>query len=179
VSDYEVYDEDESAPDKRALFDTIDSWLAHVRPERYKPKNKEWMEAVVAKVARDLRDGRNLQFLSEHYARHLVHQREGVATIAGNRFLRQIGQTGKLPLGWGEGDAWKEMLFDTLHLPLATPKGRVCINACSSIDLDLWAKENLRAEAKRMLAQKEGRGGAALLSEWMGMQKVWRIEDIR
>lgn len=174
----EVLDELDESPDDKELNQLIDQWLAQERPERYDSNEKEWMAAVVEKARDALKDRRNDDEVITDAARRRVHQREGQATKSANRVLRTIAETGQLPLGWGEGDTWRTMLFDILHLPLAVAKQRVRLGAANAADLEQWELENAREEDKRKLAQIAARRGARMLASWVQAQGAQRVEDL-
>lgn len=173
----EEVDLDETPDDKQITHD-IDEALAKVRPERYDSKEKDWMESVVdlaeealGKLPRDevIRDA----------ARRKVYRREAESTKRTNRILRDINDTGQLPLGWGEGDAWLELLFDLLHLPLSIARKRVRLGVASASDLQQWVQESKREEDKRNKAENTARDGAELLAGWLLEQGADRVEDLK
>ncbi|MFB4280789.1 hypothetical protein ACBJ59_36255 [Nonomuraea sp. MTCD27] len=169
----------DESPEFKELNDLIDNWLADERPERYDSGDKEWMETVVKRTADSLEEQPDYTQVFLDAARRRVYQREGTATRRANKFLRDIARTGQMPLGWGEGDAWKAVLRDILSAPLSIERSRVRLAAAAPADLEAWELENAREEDKRRLAQIEARSGARLLGDWLRQQGVQRVDDFR
>lgn len=173
----ESWDEE---PDDKELSHLIDRWLSDVRPERYHSERKGWMDGVVDKVAASLRDRDDRDQVIYEAARRRVYTREGQATRRANKVLRDIAKKGALPLGWGDGDEWREVLAPILSLPLSLPeKKRVRFGSASDRDLEQWMFERIRQEDKRRLAEAEAREGARLLIEWLRSQDVNKIENLK
>lgn len=168
---------DETPSDKQLTHD-IDEALARVRPERYDASDKDWMDEVVETVREMLEERRRDEVIRDAAARR-VYRREAEATKRTNRILRDINETGRLPLGWGEGDDWRTVLFDLLHLPLSIARQRVRFGVASAHDLEQWELESGREEDKRRAAQIAARQGARLLVDWLKDQEVERVEDLR
>lgn len=171
---------DDGEPDDKGLSHLIDLWLSDDRPERYHSEEKEWMDGVVGKVAASLKGRADRDEVIHEAARRRVYAREGQATRRANRVLRDIAEKGALPLGWGEGDGWREALAPILSMPLSLPeKVRVRLGACNDRDLEQWMFERIREEDKRRLAEAAAREGARLLIEWIRAQQVHRFDDLR
>lgn len=171
------FDIDVTVIDKQVTH-SIDDLLGHARQERYPAADKEWMEPVVESV-RDMLLGQPYSAAILDAARRRVWRREAEASKKTNRLLRDINQTGQMPLGWGDGDTWHDTLFDMLHLPLAIGGERVRFGVATANDLVQWELESAREQDKRNAAQAASRDGARLLSAWMQAQKVRRIEELR
>lgn len=168
---------DETPTDKQLTHD-IDEALGKVRPERYDAGDKEWMDEVV-ELVQEAAERRDRADVFADWARRRVYRREAEATKRTNRILRDIDATGQLPLGWGEGDSWRELLFDLLHLPLSIARERVRLGVANAQDLEQWELESAREEDKRRAAQISARSGARLLGQWLKDQGASRVEDLR
>lgn len=169
----------DESPETKELNDLIDDWLAAERPERYDAGDKEWMEGVVKRAATRLEGQPDHARVFLDAARRRVYLREGTATRRANKFLRDIARTGQMPIGWGEGEAWKSVLSDILSAPLSIDRQRVRLGAATPADLEAWELENAREEDKRRLAQIEARLGARLLGDWLRAQGAQRVDDFR
>lgn len=177
--DDEAWD-DGDGPDDKGLSHLIDLWLSDVRPERYGAGDREWMNSVVEKVAESLKSRPDRDEVIYEAACRRVYNREGQATKRANRVLRDIAEKGALPIGWGDGDGWKETLAEILSMPLSLPeKVRVRLGAAGAADLEQWMFERIREEDKRRLAEAAARDGARLLIDWVRAQGVQRIDDLR
>jgi hypothetical protein len=165
---------DETPSDKQLTHD-IDEALAKVRPERYDAGDKDWMDDVVESVRQSLADRAEDEVIRDA-ARRRVYRREAEATKRTNRLLRDIDETGQLPLGWGDGDKWRELLFDLLHLPLSIARRRVRFGVASANDLEQWELESGREEDKRHAAQISARRAARLLAKWLVEQNAECVE---
>lgn len=170
---------DEGNPDDKELNQLIDEWLSNDRPERYDSGDKEWMDNVVAKTIESLNNRPDHEEVISDAARRRVYQREGQATKRANKVLRNIAETGALPIGWGEGGEWKAFLVDVLSPPLSIGRQRVRLGAASPSELEQWVLENVREEDKRRTAQASSREGARLVADWERAQGVQRFEDLR
>lgn len=170
-------DPDETVTDKE-LNQLIDDLLAQARPERYDADEKEWMESVVAPVRKELQRQKSADDVALDAAKRRVYQREGLATKRTNKILRDIAETGQLPIGWGEGD-WLAFLFDILHLPMSIARRRVRFGAASAADLVAWELESAREQDKRNKAEAASREGARFLADMLDRQHAQRIEDLR
>ena len=170
-------DADQEVPEK-ALTHQIDTWLAEERPERYGADDKDWMDPVIDKAAVEITQYTSVTEAVRELARRRVHQREGQATRRTNRVLRDIGQTGQLPLGWGEGGQWKEFLFDILRLPISVARERIRFGAATGEDWMAWELESARESDKRSAAEAASRDGARLLRDLMSAQGVRATEDL-
>ncbi len=173
----EAFDPDED-PDDKQLSHDIDEALAKLRPERYDADDKDWMAPIVATVE-DILARRPSDEVIRSDARRRVFRREAEATKHLNRILRDIDDTGDLPLGWGEGDTWRELLYDVLNKPLSIARQRVRFGVANANDLEQWELESAREEDKRRAAQISARSGARLLARLLREQGAERIEDLR
>lgn len=173
----EPFEQDETVNDKE-LTHLIDDLLYDVRPERYSADDKDWMDPVITRIETEL-GRRRVREVIHDIARRRVHNREAVATRKANRILRDINDTGQLPLGWGDGEDWKKLFVDTLHCPLSIARQRVRFGAASPQDLNQWELENARDDDKRRMAQISARAGARLVAQWALEQGVGRVEDLR
>lgn len=168
----------DEAPSDKQLTHDIDEALAKVRPERYDADDKEWMDEVVQLVEESFVK-RSRDEVIRDAAKRRVYRREAEATKRTNRILRDIDNTGRLPLGWGEGDTWRKLLFDILHLPLSIARKRVRLGVANASDLEQWELESAREEDKRRAAQISARSGARLLAQWLKDQDAESVEDLR
>lgn len=169
---------DDETPDDKELNQLIDLALTDARPDRYDAGDREWAEDVVKMAAKELKGRLDRDELIEDSARRRVNQREGQATKRANKVLRNIAETGALPIGWGEGEDWKEFLAEALNSPLSIDRERVRLGAASPGDLEQWELVNAREEDKRKLAQINTRKGGRMLADWMRAQSVQRVEDL-
>lgn len=168
----------DETPDDKQLTHDIDEALARVRPERYDADDKEWMDEVVESVRAALAQRAQDEVLRD-VARRRVYRREAEATKRTNRILRDIDETGQLPIGWGEGGTWRDFFFDLLHLPLSIARKRVRFGVASASDLEQWELESAREEDKRRAAQISARSGARLVAKWLTEQRARRVEDLQ
>lgn len=130
--------------------DKVDVLLNERRPDRYTPGvDDEWLDIVAQEVAELIpeRDARAIA------ARLRVGRREGDKTRQTNKLLREIHQSGELPLDW----------METMNLPLAAGKERVALRACSPEDFEEFAIVE-RKNAGRDFAQRNATCEAA---EWI------------
>jgi hypothetical protein len=170
---------DEESPGDKELNHLIDQWLAQLRPERYDPNDKEWMDDAVQRARDALLERNDNAGVIADAARRRVYQREGHATKRANKLLRSIYETGRLPLGWGE-DGWQVVLFDDLRLPLSIGKtSRVRIGAAGPEDFTEWELESGREQDKWVEARMNARRGAQLVAAWLREQGARRFEDLR
>ena len=179
---YDPFDEEPAeneSPDDKDLNELIDLWLSDDRPDRYQASEKEWMDVVVERATKALQGRPDKDGVIQDIARRRVYQREGQATRRANKVLRDIGDTGQLPLGWDDEELWREMLYEKLRLPLSIEQQRVRLGAASPADLESWKTTNKREEEKRNAAQEAARQGADLLARWVREQHVLRVEDLR
>jgi hypothetical protein len=166
------YPQPDETPDDKGLNQLIDEWLSEERPERYDAETKDWMDPVVEQVATEL-SRRPREDVVRDNAQRRVYQREGIATKTANRILRDIADSGQLPLEFEEDPLGR------LRLPLSIDRQRVRFGAASAEDLKEWELENSREQDKRDQAQIESREGSRLLRGWMQEQGVHRVEDLR
>ena len=133
---------------------TIDRLLADRRPDRYEHGLSDgWLDDLAdSEIAPILPEAQVRRF----HARTLVRNREGSKTQRTNRLLRDIYESGQLPLDW----------LDTLDWPLAVGKERVALRAAGPDDFEQHAIEERRAAARDFSA----RNAAAEGSEWMAQQ---------
>lgn len=178
IEDPEDYVDPDESPNDKQLNHDIDGALSHIRPERYDAEEKEWMDSVV-EIVREVLSERTRDEVLRDEARRRVYRREAEATKHLNRILRNIDDTGQLPIGWGEGDNWRDMLFDVLHMPLSIARKRVRFGVANAADLEQWELESAREEDKRRAAQISARSGARLLQQKLREQGAKRIEELR
>ncbi len=171
-------EEPDNVTDKQ-LGELIDQWLADARPERYDDEDKDWMDPVIEKAKRALLQYRTTDEAIADAAKRRVREREGQAVKRTHSELRKIAEHGSLPLGWGDGDDWKILYYDMLHLPLKIGSGRVRLGAASPTDLEQWQVENYREEDEDKLRRIASRKGAKMLADWALAQHVKRVEDLR
>lgn len=179
MTDDEEFPEPDGSVTDKQVSHLIDGWLSHARPERYDAGDKDWMDSVVKQARREMLRVRTAEQALDDAAQRRVYQRESLATRRTNKILRDIDDTGQLPLGWGDGDAWRVMLFDILHMPLSIARNRVRFGAASAADLVSWELESAREQDKRNKAEASSRSGARFLAEMATRQNVRRVEDLR
>lgn len=167
---------DETPTDKQLNHD-IDEALAKLRPERYQADDKDWMDGVIETVQKELAE-RERDELVKDEARRRVYRREGQATKRTNRILRDIDATGQLPLGWGDGDAWRVLLFDLLHLPISIGGLRIRFGVASASDWEQWLLESGRQRDKRNAAEISANNGARRLLQLLKEQRAERTDDL-
>lgn len=183
-SEFVPEDPDEERPDEESVDDKelnhlIDQWLAQLRPERYDPSDKDWMDDAVERAHEALLERNDNASVVADAARRRVYQREGHATKRANKLLRTIFEAGQLPLGWGE-ENWQVALFEDLRLPLSIDKTRrVRIGAAGPEDFTEWEVEARREQAKWAEARDNARNGALLVAAWLREQGARRFEDLR
>lgn len=133
----------------------IADMLARTRPDRYDRGDLSWAEAIIELVAERL-DGRSARIRT---AEQIVRGSEKGATRRTNAFMRDVVDTGTLPLDWMDRASW----------PLSVAETRVCLRALTSSDLRQFADiEESSAEkdyASRIAAVKGARQLADLLDE--------------
>lgn len=176
-----MYDEDDfydEPDDEKDLNALIDEWLSNERPERYESADKDWMHPVIEKAAIALRRRQADDEVISDAARRRVYTREGMATKRTNRILRDISDSGQLPLGWGEGQEWKQFFVELLQLPLSIDRTRVCFGAATARDLEQWELQSAREEDKRRIAEMKARSGARLLAEMLREQGAERVDQL-
>jgi hypothetical protein len=171
-------EEPDNVTDKQ-LGQLIDEWLADARPERYDEDDKDWMDPVIKKARKALLQYRTTDQAITDAAKRRVREREGQAVKRTHNELRKIAEHGALPLGWGDGDDWKKLFAELLHLPLKIGGQRVRLGVASPTDLDQWQIENLREQDDDQLRRINARKGARMLAEWEIAQQVRRVEDLR
>lgn len=169
---------DDSITDKQ-LGQLIDEWLAEARPERYDEDEKEWMEPVDDKAREALLRYRTADQAITDAAKRRVRAREGLAVKRTHSWLRNIAETGQLPLWWGEDDDWKRLYREELSLPLKIAGKRVRLGVASFNDLEQWESENRREQDEDDMRRILSRKGARMLAEWQLSQHVQRTEDLR
>ncbi len=167
---------DETPSDKQLTHD-IDKALGKARPERYAADDKEWMDSVVDMATKQY-GSRKVEELKRDLARRRVYRRESEATKRTNKILRNIDETGQLPLGWGDGEKWKELFHDILHDPLSIAGQRVRLGVATAQDLEQWELESAREEDKRRAAQIGARSGARLLQKWLKDKGANRVDEL-
>lgn len=168
---------DETPTDKQ-LNHNIDEALAKARPERYQADDKDWMDDVIESVRQELAERARDDMVKDE-ARRRVYRREAQATKRTNRILRDIDATGQLPLGWGDGDMWRKLLFELLHLPLSIGGIRVRFGVAGVNDWEQWLLESARQRDKRNAAEISANEGARLLVQLLKEQRAERTEDLR
>ena len=138
--------------------------LALVRPDRYVAgSSRDWAAEVVAEVARDIDQFEARRMAAEQ----IVAQVEGAATRAANLLMRQIHNTGALPLDWWDRARW----------PLSVGDDRVCFEALTPEDVNSFAIEEERATADYS-ARLDAVEGARLLSELLRKSGAHTVRDL-
>lgn len=108
--------------------------LAERRPDRYEVDGgDDWLDLIADELAEMISpsDGRSIA------ARQMVRRREGEKTKSANRLLREIYESGSVPLDW----------MDVLALPVVVGKERVALRAATSEDFRLFATDERRRAA--------------------------------
>jgi hypothetical protein len=151
----------------------IDQKLAEHRPARIGADEHDWREPVYGWARNHIPDESNIV---KHFAQQEVDRREGVATKAANRFLRNWTE-GVIPLLWDGFGA----------LPLVVPARdgttelRVRLDAATPEDLN-EATRKLRGDAKvvydRVLVVADGIDDLALGARRRGFALVHDLGDL-
>lgn len=162
----------------RELNVKIDRWLAQVRPDRYVAGDNEWLKPVVTKATAEFHRLQTIEEIVSAAVLTRVRGREGQATRKTNKILRDISETGALPLGWGDGENWKIMLIGTLSLPMSISDNRVRFGAATADDLTHWELERGREMDAVMVASAAARRGARTIADWLQAQGARRVEDL-
>lgn len=132
----------------------ITTLLDRIRPDRYDPADHTWQAPVIAAVAGDI----TIEEARQIAAGRLVSNAEATATRRTNKLLRQIIETGALPLDW----------MDCLSWPLAIDDNeRVALRAANADDLRRFANRERRAAANDFAARNESCEGALRLADLM------------
>jgi hypothetical protein len=145
--------------------DRIREMLDKVRPDRYDPADHAWHDTVNKVIAAELTD----EDARAIAARRLVRQVEGDSTKATNRLLREIHDTGQLPIGWLDAAAW----------PLAvSDHERVALRAASVDDLEAFAARERRAAANDFATRNDSCEGALSLAALMSSKGCKVVSDL-
>jgi hypothetical protein len=179
--DYEPPDDDapeETVTDKE-LNALIDELLTFSRPERYDADDKIWMDPVVDEIRDKLIERMDPRQVAADNAQRRVYAREGGATRRTNKILRSIAETHQLPLGWGDGPMWMEMLRDIIRLPLSIDRKRVRFGAMGPNDWEQWELQHRREAADAHNAASRAADGAKVVGKWCQEQSVHRTDDLR
>lgn len=120
----------------------VDSLLTERRPDRYEVDGGDaWLDEIAAEVENLIPQSE----ASAIAARQIVRRREGQKTKDTNRLLREIKNTGQLPLDW----------FETMNWPLAVDKERVALRAATPQDFDAFAIGERRRAANDFASRNE------------------------
>jgi hypothetical protein len=126
----------------KEFYILVDELLAEQRPDRYEPTEAEWIDGVTDQV-KHLIPASKAVYLA---ARAMVARREQTKMQQTNKLLRQIHESGQIPLDW----------LDTSHLPLAvSKKERVALRACTPQDFEDFANRERRSAMKESAARHE------------------------
>lgn len=180
----EYHDENEEqdqTPEAKNLSQSIDEGLMNSRPERYSADDDEWKRPLYEQVADKIRqDEAESSTAIEDLAKRRVNAREEKACRDVHRDIRSF-KDGQFPLGWGEGDDWKQFFKSVLTNPVRFPKSRAKIRfqAMSDGDWDQWAIEFKEERRKRNDRDEDTETGALVIAKMMRQQGVNRTEDLQ
>lgn len=147
------------------LTGEIDRLLTERRPDRYEVEGgDEWLDTIADEVGPSISVA-EARFIA---ARSQVRRREGEKLKATNRLLREIHESGEVPLDW----------LDTAHLPVAVGKERVALRAMRAEDFRTFAGDERRRAANDFTTRNESCAAAEWLADRMDATGTELLVDL-
>lgn len=130
----------------------------------YKAAGFDWAAPVIAALA----DNIPAAVARQRTAEAIVRSIESKATRRTNTFMRDVLNTGALPLDWMDAASW----------PLSVDKERVCLRALGANDLRVFANAEEDATHKDHSARVDCVKGARLLADLIEEHECLTVADL-
>lgn len=143
----------------------VDQLLAERRPDRYQPGvDDEWLHPVFDEIAAILPEPEVRALAAEQ----LVRRAEGQKTKQTNALLREIAESGQLPLGW----------LELQNLPMVVGKERVALRAATAKDFRDFAADERRRAATDFTTRNAACDAALWIADQMDATGIARGADL-
>lgn len=129
----------------------LDALMARHRPDRYRAGDLSWTAAVEQVVGDSFTWKQARQIAAEAQ----IKAREAQATRKANRLLRELSNTGVMPLDW----------LDLARWPVAVGAERICFEAMTAADFRQFATDERDAANRDHAARLDTCKGAEMLAD--------------
>lgn len=134
------------------------------RPPQYKTEDLSWAEPLVQEAAALIDpDEARYEMALRRFKSH-----ERIATQRANKVLREIAETGALPLAW----------MDLARLPIVIDEERFQLATCTARDFEQWELNERRRSAEQFRSSNAACDGAKQIHQWMLAQGVMRFAEL-